>query len=115
VFLRERTVVRGPWRDGVMPRFNLLMPFDSDHAEFTRGFEAGRVYDLVGNLLATDANPDEWADFMPLTVHASNAEMMLRIAESHECHVYSEDVEDDSNWLHVTFSSEVANSQPGPQ
>lgn len=79
------------------------MPFDTEDAEFSRGFEAGRVYDLVGNLTASDASAAEWADFMPLTVHVANAEMMLRIAERHGVQVAA--VEVDETWMDVTFKA----------
>lgn len=85
-----------------MTRFNCLLPFDSDDPEFVRGFEAGRIYDLVGNLLAVDANDAEWHDFMPITVHAVNAEMVLRIAEALDCHARSVDLDD--TWIEVTFA-----------
>lgn len=78
-----------------------VMRFDTDEGEFTRGFEAGRVYAQVGALLAEDVPPDEWCRMMPFTVHSSNVEMMLRIGERYGLNVTSVELGDD--WLDVTF------------
>ena len=69
-----------------------LLPFDTDDAEFVRGFETGRLWAL---LQGTD---DEVVE----TVHAANAEMILRLGEAAERHVQS--VELDENWIEVTFA-----------
>lgn len=51
-----------------------ILAFDTDDPEFTRGFEAGRLWEQV----KADAAPFEQ------TIHASNAEMAMRICEAQE-------------------------------
>lgn len=51
--------------------YGLALAFDSDDPEFARGFEAGRLWGLLHAL------PDEERTE---TVHASNAEMCMRMA-----------------------------------
>lgn len=51
--------------------YSLVLPFDSDNPEFTRGFEIGRIY---GQL---DTRPPT----LNGTIHATNAEMLIRVAE----------------------------------
>lgn len=56
----------------IRTEWGLLLAFDSDDPEFTRGFEAGRLWEMV-------KDPDtEW----PQLVHAVNAEMVMRMCES---------------------------------
>jgi hypothetical protein len=69
-----------------------LLPFDTDDAEFARGFEAGRLW---GRLRETDAEVVE-------TVHATNAEMIMRLAEATDRPVQAVDLDED--WIEVTFS-----------
>jgi hypothetical protein len=69
-----------------------LLPFDTDDAEFARGFETGRLWALLNS---TDEEVVE-------TVHAANAEMILRLGEATGRHVRS--VELDENWIEVTFT-----------
>lgn len=53
-------------------RHALLLSFDTDDREFARGFEAGRVW----------ATLQESAAPIEVIVHASNTEMVLRMAEA---------------------------------
>jgi hypothetical protein len=69
-----------------------LLPFDTDDGEFVRGFEAGRLWAL---LRETDEEVVE-------TVHAANAEMILRLSEATGRHVQAVDL--DENWIEVTFA-----------
>ncbi|HEX5608698.1 MAG TPA: hypothetical protein VFX45_01240 [Solirubrobacterales bacterium] len=69
-----------------------LLPFDTDDAEFARGFETGRLWAL---LRETGAEVVE-------TVHARNAEMILRLAEATGRPVQAVDL--DKDWIEVTFS-----------
>ena len=69
-----------------------LLPFDTDDAEFVRGFEAGRLWALLC------VEEDEVVE----TVHASNAEMMLRLGEATRRNVRAADL--DENWVEVTFA-----------
>lgn len=69
-----------------------LLPFDTDDAEFARGFETGRIWAL---LRATD---DEVVE----TMHAENAEMIMRLGEATGRYVRA--VELDDNWIEATFA-----------
>lgn len=51
----------------------LVLAYDSDSPEFARGFEAGMVYGQLKPRLESS---------LEVYVHASNAEMMNRIAEA---------------------------------
>ena len=65
----------------------MLLPFDSQDAEFARGFEAGRLWALT-----------ESRDEVRETVSVRNAEMMMRIAEARGRVVRSEL---DDEWLEL--------------
>ena len=67
----------------------LLLPFDTDSQESTRGVEVGILWER--------AEPGHVR-----IIHASNAEMALRIAEAKGLSVQSRDI--DPDWLEVTFS-----------
>jgi hypothetical protein len=69
-----------------------LLPFDTDDAEFARGFETGRLWALLR----------EADDEVVETVHAANAEMILRLGEATGRHVQAVDL--DENWIEVTFA-----------
>ena len=69
---------------------DLICPFDSDDPEFARGFEAGALWERLKADPACEA-----------TVHASNAEMVTRMASAARREVSIEALEDD--WIHVTF------------
>lgn len=73
--------------------YSLLLEFDSDEPAFTRGVEVGRLWTILA-----DADLHEVTE----TVHASNAEMMLRLAEARGFDVQSEDL--DETWIVVTFT-----------
>lgn len=51
--------------------YTLILPFDSDDPEFVRGFEAGRMWQRIKNDHTT------WDEI----IHASNAEMVMRMCE----------------------------------
>jgi hypothetical protein len=70
--------------------WSLLLAFDSDHPEFVRGFEAARLWEHAR------------ADHAPWerTVHATNTEMVMRIAEATGREFRAEL---DGEWLHVRF------------
>ena len=72
---------------------NCLLPFDSDDSEFARGFEAGRIWALLR--AEPEAEVQEYA-------HASNAEMLLRMAEALGRGVQSSEL--DGDWIEVTFA-----------
>jgi hypothetical protein len=71
----------------------MLLPFDSDNAQFARGFELGRIWALLRS------DPEEPVEEY---AHASNAEMLLRMAEATERDVRSEELGD--GWLLASFA-----------
>lgn len=69
---------------------SLVLPFDTDDPEFTRGFEAGQLWERIER--------DGVADQL---IHAENAEMVMRIAEVKGLTFRAEDVGD--GWLTVVI------------
>jgi hypothetical protein len=76
-----------------MDGYACALAFDTNAPEFVRGVEIGRLWEIVKQ---TD---DEVEEF----VHASNAEMVLRIAEATGRTVRSEELNEP--WLLVTFEA----------
>lgn len=70
----------------------LLMPFDTDHPEFTRGFECGQLW------TALSWRPDEHS----ATLHSTNFEMARRIAKHYN--YVLETIQDDNTWFSATFT-----------
>jgi hypothetical protein len=72
--------------------YGLILAFDSDSAEFTRGFEAGQLWERLER--------DGYADQL---IHAENAEMVMRMAESRGrgLDFSAEDV--GYGWMHITI------------
>lgn len=70
---------------------SLLLAFDTESKAFCRGFEAGHLWTRV-----------RYGDLGPHTVHATNTEMVLRMAEACDLDVRSEIVDD--CWMHVEFA-----------
>lgn len=68
----------------------LLLPFDTDDEQFVRGFEAGRLWEMLKR-----GEPFDQA------FHASNAEMVLRMAEATEMPHRAEQV--GGEWMHGFF------------
>jgi hypothetical protein len=64
--------------------WELLLPFDTDDPEFTRGFEAGSLWERIKN------DRTSWTE----TIHASNAEMVMRMCEAESRTFRSEDLDD---------------------
>jgi hypothetical protein len=73
----------------------LLLPFDTDHPEFARGFEAGRVWALLQH------QPDEEVD---VVLHTSNAEIGIRMAEATRRRVRGEESHD-GHWITLSFEA----------
>lgn len=71
--------------------YNLVLPFDTDDVEFTRGVQIGVVW------LSLTIDPAE----VGAVLYASNAEMVLRMAEATGRSVRSVDL--DETWIEVTF------------
>lgn len=70
--------------------YGLVLPFDSDDSEFTRGFEAGMLYQRL-----------ELETHFEVTMSAANAEMAMRIAQVRGVKYEGTDLGDD--WLNVRF------------
>ena len=75
--------------------YGLVLAFDSDDEAFARGVEAGLLYAEVQFMTFTRA------DRMSRTIHANNAEMVLRISEALNIPVRCEELDDE--WLNVIF------------
>lgn len=71
-------------------RYGLVLPFDTDDPEFRRGVEAGALWAHL-----------EHEPYVAKTVHADNAEMVIRIAEALRL-PFSADLVGDE-WLAVTI------------
>jgi len=72
--------------------YGLVLAFDSDDQEFTRGFEAGQLWERL-----------ERDGFVHQLIHAENAEMVMRMAESRDRGLTftAEDV--GNGWMQVTI------------
>lgn len=71
--------------------FSLVLAFDTGDPEFTRGFEAGQLWERVER----DGEASQ-------LVHAENAEMVMRIAEAKNLRFTAEEVAD--GWVKVRLS-----------
>ncbi|MEA2440667.1 MAG: hypothetical protein QOH76_2091 [Thermoleophilaceae bacterium] len=76
-----------------MDGYACALRFDTNASEFVRGVEVGRLWEIVNR---SDEAVEEF-------VHASNAEMVLRIAEATGRVARSEEL--DGGWLLVTFET----------
>ena len=76
-----------------MEGFSCALEFDTSTTDFVRGVEVGRLWET----LKRDSGVVE--EF----VHASNAEMVLRLSEATGRPVRSEEL--DETWLLVTFDA----------
>jgi hypothetical protein len=82
------------------PAHSLALAFDTGDPEFARGVEIGRLWEQVKRC------PRSFTQ----DVHASNTEMVMRIAEAVGREVRGETIDD--SWLRVTFG--VAEEQDAP-
>lgn len=80
------------------PNFALLLPFDTDDPEFARGFEAGRIWSFVQTIDFDEEDPGS------LTIHSTNTEMVMRIAEASGYSTFC--VVLDDTWIEVTFGEQ---------
>jgi hypothetical protein len=76
-----------------------VLPFDTDAPAFARGFELGAIWSLID---------DPAYDEVVSTIHAENAEMILRMAEAtrrpvRAVPVVDESGREDPDWLIATF------------
>jgi len=81
--------------------FGLLLAFEGDDPGFVRGFEVGRLWAILSE---TDDNYEA-------EVHASNAEMILRLAEATERTVHTDEL--GSGWLTAHFSTRTTEDEEG--
>lgn len=70
--------------------YKLVLAFDSDDPEFSRGFEAGMLYMSLGDKHVTKINQ---------LLHAANAEMVMRMCEKMNWKFSAEDIGND--WLQL--------------
>jgi hypothetical protein len=77
---------------------SLLLAFDTSDPEFGRGFEAGRLWQL----LQSDA--EELVEYL----HASNAEMAMRMAEATGRNFQAEEL--DATWMEIIFTAREAHA-----
>jgi hypothetical protein len=78
--------------------FEQMMAFDTDAPELVRGFELGRLWEQL------QAEPEHDVEQL---VHISNAEMVMRLAETFGREVASR--EQDETWMTVRFRAAVRN------
>lgn len=74
--------------------YGLVLPFDTDDPEFTRGFETGQLWERLER--------DGMADQL---IHAENAEMVMRMAEAKGLGFRADDV--GNGWLAVTIAASL--------
>ena len=78
-----------------------ILCFDTDDAEFARGFEAGRLWGLLRS-----------SDDVGELVHVRNAEMVIRMAEATQRSFSAEDA--GADWLDIRFgAADVPSAQDG--
>jgi hypothetical protein len=75
-----------------MLELSCVLPFDTDCAEFARGFEAGRIWQA----LRSDPGPLEEL------IHAANTEMVMRMAEACQRGAVGEQL--DALWTRVVLT-----------
>ena len=75
---------------------SLALAFDTDDPEFCRGVELGKLYETLR------LRPGECIE---QTIHATNAEMALRLGESLGREVTGRELDD--HWLAVTYEPQV--------
>lgn len=73
-------------------RYACILAFDTDHPEFVRGAEVGRLWE---QLKSNEPVIQE--------VHASNAEMLFRMAEATDRPLRADELDD--HWLLAHFDS----------
>jgi hypothetical protein len=75
--------------------YGLVLAFDSDEPEFTRGFALGMIWERLGS------HPEGVSE----TVRAESAEMLIRIAEAKGLPFTAEPAGDSGEWLWVTIGT----------
>lgn len=77
-----------------MPGYSLALAFDTDDPEFCRGVELGKLYERLRLCPGEEVEQ---------TIHATNAEMVLRLSEALGRPVSA--VVLDERWMSVTFEA----------
>jgi hypothetical protein len=72
--------------------YSLILAFDTDSADFARGFEAGRLWERI------KADRTSWSQ----TIDAANAEMVMRMCDAEDREFRAEALEGD--WVEVFVS-----------
>ncbi|MFL5962924.1 MAG: hypothetical protein ACJ757_08555 [Gaiellaceae bacterium] len=75
-------------------RSQLLLPFDTDSADFVRGFEIGALWTLLAE--RPEKEVEEY-------VHTENTEMVMRLGEATGRQTSGEEL--GNGWLLVRFSA----------
>jgi hypothetical protein len=83
-----------------MSGFEVVLPFDTDEPEFVRGFEAGRLWELLKHGGEINGTLDGQA------FHSSNVEMVLRMLDAHDARMTAE-FTDDPEWMILRRSEDV--------
>ena len=78
-----------------MTAYELLLPFDTDHPQFARGWETGLIYGRIER--------DRSGEFL---IHAENREMCQRIADRFVVRVRFTDEED--GWVLAVFTDDLS-------
>jgi hypothetical protein len=79
-----------------MSTFSLELEFDTNSAEFVRGVEIGRLWEQI-------KDPEQFEQ----TIHSSNIEMVMRIAEATGREMRVEDIDDNWCFLYVGEVNEL--------
>lgn len=72
--------------------YGLVLPFDSDDLEFTRGFEAGMIWQQMQMKVPV----------IEQHLSGANAEMAMRMAEIEDYTFSAEDLSNDWYWIKLT-------------
>ncbi|MET0462869.1 MAG: hypothetical protein ABW007_06935 [Chitinophagaceae bacterium] len=73
--------------------YELVLAFDSDDPEFTRGFEAGAIWEQMKG--RTDFN---------CIIHANNAEMVMRMAKAKGYSFHGEEMNEEFTLMGFKFN-----------
>lgn len=84
-----------------MGEYSLVLPFDTDNPEFGRGIEIGRLWEQL------KTHHDE----ITVTLHASNTEMAMRVAEATGRTFKGRGFDGRDDWIIVTFGKSPEESE----
>lgn len=75
------------------PERELVLRFDTDHPEFTRGFEAGMIWERMNQRIPT----------FEQHISGKNAEMIMRMAEVQSYKYVADNLEDGWYWIKFSY------------